>query len=322
MKHETFQEWIQLALTDELGPADRQALEEHLRTCADCRAENERLKTFRVRVRTAKPVEVTDQLLTEARQQFRATLRSELSRPSLWHRFIDAVESLVPHYRVAFGSVALLAVGFLGGYMMFASAATESFDVPSSFVQMAASTSPLEEQTRINNVQFIDSDASDGEVEFTFEAVRPVRMKGKVNDPAIQRVLTQALLTDQNPGVRLRTVNTLASQAQPQTVDHEIKGALIGALKADDNPAVRKEALSVLSRFPLDSDIKQALLHVLEFDRNAALRIEAIKVFETMRDKAEFADDAFLRALQEKMAKDDNNYIRIRARALFEEVRQ
>ena len=61
----------------------------------------------------------------------------------------------------------------------------------------------------ISNIQFIDSDPSDGEVEFTFQASKPVRLKGNVNDPKIQSVLTYAMLNEQNPGSRLNSINAM-----------------------------------------------------------------------------------------------------------------
>ncbi len=318
MTHDRFIEWLYLVRTDELDPADRQALEDHLRTCTDCRAEKERLDAFSSTLQRTRPVGITDELLTEARQQFRNALRAERLRRSWWEHVWEFLSVPIPRYAAAVGGAAVLIVGFFGGYLMVRSGQEDAAPLP--VLQTNGVSSFSDEMTRVVNLQFLDSDASDGEVEFVFELVRPARMRGRLDDPAVQRVLAQALVSDRNPGVRLRSVVTLAAQVPEQKIDPEIKAALIAAVKTDDNAAVRKEALLLLARLPVDEAIKQALLHVLEFDRNAGLRIEAVKVLETLHARSEFADDAFLRALQETMAKEENNFIQIRAKALFEET--
>jgi hypothetical protein len=102
-------------------------------------------------------------------------------------------------------------------------------------------------------VRFVNSNPNTGEVEFSFDAVKPVYMKGSVNDPDVQKILAYALLNEQNPGVRLRSVDVIGSEHLKSTGSEvEIKWALIAALKSDDNPGVRKEALAVPEKFPFD----------------------------------------------------------------------
>ena len=48
--------------------------------------------------------------------------------------------------------------------------------------------------TKITNVRFEQPAGNNGEVQFTFEAVKPVTMKGNINDPKIQMILAQAFL--------------------------------------------------------------------------------------------------------------------------------
>jgi hypothetical protein len=162
-----------------------------------------------------------------------------------------------------------------------------------------------------------------GEVEFSFEMVTPIRMKGNVNDNAVQRVLAQALLNDQNPGARLLMVSTLANQVESTRLpDVEIKAALIRAVRSDANVGVRQEALKALQKFPLDGEIKQAIIYVLRYETNPSMRIDAINYLEKPFLAAKTADQDILEALKEKMQSDENNYIRIRARNVYEEVKQ
>ncbi len=190
-------------------------------------------------------------LLQEAREDLRSAILAEPTRVSLWERFTNVIaDALAPQYQIALGAAATIAVGFFFlGYIAFKSPPSSEHELQLP-VQNAsqASLSPKEEG-QITNVKFIDSGLNSDEVEFTFDAVMPVHMKGSVNDPKIQQVLAHALLNEQNPGTRLRSVNAIASQ-QSFTVDNDVKKALIMALKSDENPGVKKEAMKVLQKFP------------------------------------------------------------------------
>jgi HEAT repeat protein len=159
---------------------------------------------------------------------------------------------------------------------------------------------------------------SDGEIEFTFDVVRPVRLKGNINDSQIQKVLAHALVNSQNPGVRLRTVNALSGQQQPLQTE-ELRAALLEAITSDANPAVRKEALTLLQKLPFDEEVKKAILHVLQNDQNSGVRIAAMMVLDQFKAQAILKDQEVLNVLREKMETDENNYIRLIARNFLEE---
>ncbi len=177
------------------------------------------------------------------------------------------------------------------------------------------------EQPRIMNLQIHQTDGGTGEVEFSFDAVTPVKMEGNINDERIQAVLAHALVTEQNPGVRLRSVNMLASQMEElKPLDRTVKRALVTAAKSDDNPAVRREALRVLNSFPFDDEIREAFLYVLVHDTNPGLRIAAINSLDSARVQASDQGPDLLKILQERMQTDNNNYVRIRAKAVLREA--
>jgi len=169
----------------------------------------------------------------------------------------------------------------------------------------------------VGNIRFIDADASDGNVEFTYEATAPVHLRGSVNDPLIQGVLSEALTDAQNPGVRLRAASLLNTDQLKQP-DADVKRALITALKMDENNGVRKQALAALQNFPFDIEIRDAWLYVLNNDSNPAMRIAAIDAVRTER----YRDPEVLRVLEEKMNTDGNEYIRYRSRAVVQEAKQ
>lgn len=322
MNHQPYREWIELALYEELSNDERQSLDQHLQSCAECRAEFEQMRLFQTTVAQVRRVEVTDQLLTEARQEFRSALRRERLKVSIWRQLAQLIDGLAsPPVRVAVGSTFMLALGFLGGYMMFRSPATNGGIAQS----MSGDTELTRGESQIANVKFTDADPSDGEIEFSFDAITPVQVKGSPNDPSIQNVLVKALTDEENPGVRLRAVSAITSpmvKIELGKKDHQVKDALINAMKHDENPAVRREALRALMKLPFDDDIKQGLLHVLANDKNEGMRIDAINLLTASKDELKSVDDKLLEILRKKAESENNNYIRLRARAVLQEVQQ
>jgi hypothetical protein len=322
MTHRQYKEWIQLSVLDELTTDERELLGRHLDECGECRAELEQLTKFTSRVHQRQLFQPTDQLLQEARQELRVALRLERMKQPIRVTLKTWWEALSSgSLRLAAGGVAMVAIGMLLGYLIFSGGDTsEGSFVGSLEIQ---ETTFSRGETRVTNVRFLASETVEGEVEFIFEAVTPIRMKGSVQDPAVQRILAQALVTEQNPGARLRTVSTLGAYAeQSNKPDQEIKAALIQALKSDGNVGVRKEALRVLQRFPMDKEIQDALLHVLRHELNPGLRIEAINILEKPVVAGQWRNEEIKNVLREKMESDQNNYIRLRARNVYEEVYQ
>jgi CheY-like chemotaxis protein len=314
MTHDAFKEKLLLYVYDDLDPEHARAISEHLRNCAECASEVQRLRKLHSALDAYRPpVSVDDRLLNEARQQLHTALVRERFRQTAWERLRSSFDAvLAPRYQLALGGIAAIAAGVLiGRYLL----------VPTSPSPAFTPQAQIPQDAHITNVRFLTSTDGTGIVEFTFDAVTPVRMKGSVDDPQIQRVLTHAILNEENPGVRLRAVSAIASPGT-EPPDREVKAALIIALKSDANAGVRKEALQTLQRFPPDSEIKDALLHTLMYDKNPGLRIAAINGLDSLRVRGGMTGQDLLRVLRNRMQTDENNYIRLRARAVLQEVTQ
>ena len=315
MNHRRYKEWVQLAACGELGEEQEKLLEGHCQTCAECRTELEALRSFTAKLPGAVPGPVVDeQLLEEARRGLRAALQHELSRPA-WRRVLREAWASFAVRRTVFalaGAAAVLA-GIVLGRVALPPVAQET---PAT----AAIARSAESEPRITNVRFLRSDPASREVEFTFDAVTPVRLRGTIDDPRIQRVLAHAMLNEENPGTRLRAVSAIAGPGS-ETTDPEIKAALIQTLNHDENAGVRREALKVLQRMPFDNEIRNAIIETLIHDKNPALRIAAINCLDSTRAASPGNQD-LLSVLREKAAKDENSYIRLKAREVLQEVNQ
>ncbi|MFI5251029.1 MAG: HEAT repeat domain-containing protein [Bacteroidota bacterium] len=322
MKHDQFKEWVQLSQYDELDTDEREMLKKHLETCDECRDEHAKLDRMNKLLSRSPAVEPDDQLLREARLELRAALRLEKKRRERWSSLNEFIGGLFfPKFAFALGGVAFIAVGiFLGRIIIPPEIQSKRIEAPGQI-----SNASLDQgNAKISNVRFLNNPRETGEVEFTFDAVTPVHIKGNVNDERVQKVLTYALLNDDNPGVRLRSVNAIGLQSNQTRVvqDQVIKNALIKALKSDENPAVRKEALKALQKFTVDDEIKKTLISVLVHDINPGIRIAVINILDSARVEGKPLDQDILDVLKQRMKSDDNNYIRIRAKEALGEVKQ
>ena len=157
-------------------------------------------------------------------------------------------------------------------------------------------------------------------VEFTFDAIKPVRVKGKLNDPDVQNVLMYSMLNEDNPGTRLNTINLISSSSQPQP-DNEIKNALLSVVKFDNNQGVRWEAIKLLKKFRFDNEIKNTMLYVLQNDSSSGMRIESMNILVQANKKGNTFSRDDLLVFRHKLQQDDNNYIRYQAQTVLKEYK-
>lgn len=321
MKNERIKELMLLSLYGELNAEDQKELDDYIRKHPDAKKEFREWKRFGTFVSEQTPPAVADDLLTDARTQLRVALRAERNRRPLRSRLRDVLTELF-RPAVALSGAGMLSLGLLLGYCSFAPSGTDPYIVLQNVGDVSNETKGPG-RTSIENIRFIDSDASDGEVEFEFSAVAPVHIKGRVDDPEIQRLLTHALLNESNAGVRLSSMQLIRDQAaSTRSVDPAIKKALITTLKTDANPGVRNEALRVLQQYGFDDTLRDALLHVIAHDENSGIRVAAINALELAKMDGNRLDDATVKALKEQIAKEENSYIRNRAVNLVKEIYQ
>jgi hypothetical protein len=319
MAHKKYKELLILQLYNELGNEEQKELDEHLKVCDECRNEKENLRKFRKSIPETVPFAEDEDLLTESRRNLRYAIRGKRKRRSVWEIIAEFRRySFQQKYKLALGSIATLAVGFFMGYLAFFPKLNDNIQ-DLGFYTIGKSVAYGAPQIR--GLKFISTNESAGEVEFTFEETIPMHVKGNMNEPRIQKLLANALINEQNPGVRLRTVNMVAENQKGKT-DDELKRALINALKYDSNPGVRKEAILVLRQLPIDNEIKEAFLYTLTHDKNSGMRIAAINSLGEAKDFGKITDMKILNVLKEREQRDDNDYIRIRAKSLLQEVKQ
>ncbi len=312
MSHDNIKELIQLALLGELNDEEMAELHKHLIECDDCQAEYDALSKYYSFIEENKGSAPYDSLLPEARTQFRAALDYEISKQPFGRKLLNSIERFFyTNKKPAWAGAFSLAAGLVIGYLISGpSGANAPFGG-----ELAQGGSE-----KITNVRFSNSLQTDGQIEFTFDAVKQIKMKGSLENPAIQKVLAQALINDQNTATRLRTVNTIADQSNKKVMaDPDVKSALISAAEHDSNPGVRRQAVMTLLELPYDSEIKNCYLNVLTNDPNSAIRMMAINGLAAANLNGHPLDEEILKVLNQKSKNDDNAYVRIRAASLMKE---
>jgi hypothetical protein len=305
-----YRDW--LPLYGDLQGRELEELDDHLAGCAECREELRHLNALGSMMEEARPPAPSPELLQEARFVLQSALRAERRPGSSLAGMLGRIGRAVrPPVRLALGGGVVFAAGFAAALLLKA---------PEAPARPPVKGADFTGVTRIENVRLVETDPVRNEVTCAFDMVRPSTLRGSVADADIQRVLLHALLNEQNPGTRLRSVNSLRGSSA--AADPEVKRAMIQALAADENPGVRQEALKALQRLPFDAEIKTALLGVLKNEKNAALRIAAINALDSAKVHEGFADGTLIEALRQSMSKDANNYVRVRSKSVLEEIKE
>ena len=309
MNHNECKELIPFYLYEELDTEKKRVFEDHIKSCTDCAGELESYKNLFADISEDSKSSIDPKLLLEARLELRGFLKAQKNKISYSNNIKDYFASFF--YKpvgLAVSGFSLLLIGLFIGYMVFSS----------PLVNEMKHNSTKSVPVRIQNINFIDSDPSDGEVEFTFETVQSDRMKGNVNDAELQKILTYGVLNEQNPGTRLNSINVINAN-QTQKPDDEIKSTLITVAKFDNNPGVRIEALKSLNKLPADEEIKNTLLYVLLNDTSAGIRIEAINGLVDASKTGINLNQKDLISLRDKIQTENNNYIRYQAKNIIKE---
>jgi hypothetical protein len=316
VKHNEYKQLLQLSLFGELKSDEQIKLKKHLLTCEECRAELKDQKNLLELIFGKQKANIEEKVLSAARYQLRGALRAEKSVSNYFGNVLGNINQFfTTPLKFALVSLTMLLLGVLIGSLFIGKSSQSEFN--GQKVSNNKLTS-LDESISISNLRFVDSDPSDGEVEFTFQASKPVRLKGKVDDPKIQSVLTYAMLNEQNPGSRLNSINAMDTEV-PIHYDQDVKNALITVVMTDENPGVRREALKLISKFPYDESVKQTLLYVITKDTVSGLRIEALNSLIQAGSQGNKLNQDDLNLFRQKLQQDDNPYIKLRSKTILQE---
>jgi hypothetical protein len=325
MEKEKFLELTYLYLMDELGEDEKVEFENTIMEDDNLRQEFESVKHLYESISENKPAEADEKLLTSARYSLMRAVRHETEEQSVKGNLLDFLKSiLISNYKFAFSGAGIFLIGLFVGYLFFISSTiNKPILVNSKQADVEKVQTEVEEGgVKISNIRIPTKIIGGGQIEVSFDAVKPISYKANVDDPFVQKLLASALVNEKNPGLRLRTVNAISSQLESEKfkIDPKIKSSLITALRNDKNPAVRREALNALTKFPFDKDIRDAYLSVLSNDKNSGMRVAAINALTQLKVDGAAFDEKIINELSKKAENDESNFIRLRAASLVQEV--
>ena len=326
MNIEKFIEQAHLYLMDELTNEEKVEFENAMMENDEFRNEFDSIKQLYETITENRPAEVDEKLLVSARNSLMRAVRAEADKVPAKNKILEWLKNIfVVNYKFALGGAGMMVMGVFIGYLFFSTGIVQRsiINTPHSIDIDKVESGVESGDVKITNIRIPTSLTGKGQIEVSFDAIKPISYKGNADDPFIQKLLASSLVTEKNPGLRLRTVNTIANQLETQTtkVDPKVKNALVTALKVDNNPAVRREALNALIRFPFDNDIRDAYLFVLSNDHNSGMRVAAINALAQLKVDGTSLDEKILNVLNRKAENDESDFIRLRAASLVQEVK-
>jgi len=168
-------------------------------------------------------------------------------------------------------------------------------------------------ESNISNIESIQYNPSTRQVSIILSTVNDVMIEGDVEKPEIQRILAQALMTEERPNFRLKTVRALQNT---NTLDEKVIYTLREVIDKEENPGIRLKAVKLLTSIPITPTIKEILTKVLVRvflnDSNSAIRIEAFKGLSKI-DNGSVVPSIFNAAKN-----DSSEYIRSKAKQILE----
>jgi len=310
MNCESVTKLIPLYFYGELSPEDEDPLEQHLDSCAACRREAELQRSVAAAV-DRREMLPSAALLAECRHDLmRAVYRNEMPavRPSPtatpWSHFRDGFAALFPpllRWRMPLGAMALVALGFASARLT-APGAGGSFS--------AASMVPDNIISSVRSVMPVSDGGHSGEVRITLDETQRRVVSGQLNEPNIQRLMLAAAHDENNPGLRVESVEILKSH----TDSSEVRSLLLNRLAQDPNPGVRLKALDGLKPFTGDPEVRKVLAQVLLGDDNPGVRIQVVDALTA------HTDDNMVGVLQSVVQKEDNTYVRRRCEKALKDM--
>jgi Putative zinc-finger len=298
--------WVQqnvvLYVYDELADDARHELEQHIERCRDCAAEVESTRKFRAEFAQFAPQEPSPSFLAASRMRLQEALETA-EQGGWWSRLVfDPVHWLNQVRFAPALAAAIFIIGFAGGI------ATTYKMVPREVARDSGKDSGPAQLGSVSGIESISQEPGSNQVTVKYQTVSPQEARGSLSDPNIEQLLLFAARNNFNPGVRLNSVDLLTQQP----TNAHVREALLYALRYDSNTGIRLKAIDSLGPYVKDDvQVRDAMLESLMSDANPGVRIEALRLLEPAR-----ADSSVRIVLQRLAEKDENRYIRSRARTL------
>ena len=292
---------------DEVTDAERVAMDAHIADCSACSEqlaqERKLLDAVGLQVQPADLLDTAGVLLAQCRSELAEKI-DELAAPARkerWHPFGWARRWMA--LRPAWSAAALVVFGVALGTQLLPWLQTAN-DVAGPAVNVLAAPKLSDEQLSKMAVAGIRvspaPDAASENIQVDLSAEQPMVLSGNIDDNDMRRVLTFIVGNSErfDAGVRLECLDALKSR----TDDAQVRQALLGAAREDQNAAVRMKALDSLRDVADDEEVRQAVLDILTHDASPGVRVAAVNLL--VRAVEEISPDAPASADDSELSRD------------------
>jgi hypothetical protein len=308
-----------LYLYDELGADQRAALESHLASCEACRQSLEQSRGLIDLLREQPAVNPAPDLLVHCRQRLEEALDQEqMGWRALFRAWLPPAAAAHPARAVT--AFTLIALGFSLGWIIRPRVGALAGRPQGGAASLATSQMAGGDLggARINSISQVEPDPETGKVQITLNAEKRVTMEGSLDNPHIRDVMVYALKSYDNPGIRLDTLSALSKNSK----DPMVRDALLYALEHDKNAGVRLEALRTVSKDAWSSDAAHAFLGAAENDDNLGVREAAIDSLVSHIPAQVGGDDDLVPGLQHLATEDSDRYVRVKSIEALQQMGQ
>lgn len=272
---------------EEIPEKIKKEIEAHLSRCIRCAEIWENQQILSKAIKSLPEVSIDEDHIPTLHANIMNSVHREMFRESTQHSRFHVPAGTFRYVAVA---VATLAIGIVLGNFIGGPGDTGSVDTPLA----SANFNELLKNQSLTDIRIEQVDHTTGELVISAARKDNLTLTGNISDPEIQKVLAYALVSDQNPGTRLRSVKLM----EGVTTSDAIQQALISSVLNDENQGVRQRALRALAQYPINDDLRNTYLNVISNDPSPALRIEAIQIL--MQDEDPGTRTAVLNASEEE----------------------
>ena len=297
-------DWVQqnitLYLYGELADDARHEVEQHIARCTACAAELAEQQEFQTQMSALPVEEPSASFLAASRMRLQEALEQVHPKQAWYQRFAFDPTAWLRQVRFSPAlATAIFMIGFGGGLGAMYKAL---HNIPP--------VSPeIHQEASIGGITSIEHDPATNNVKLKYDRVFPESMQGTVSDPRVQAMLLATLRSNENPGLRLNSMDALADKMENPTV----RDTVTYALRSDSNPGVRLHALDALGAYVKDDiRVRNAVLEALLNDSNPGVRGGALHSLEPVK-----TDSSVRMALQQLAKEDPSDYIRTESKRVL-----
>ncbi len=298
-------DWVQqniaLYLYGELADDARHEVEQHIGRCQACAAELAEQQAFQSEMNSFPVEEPSASFLAASRMRLQEALEQTQPNRAWYQRLAFDPAAWLRQVRFSPAlATAIFIVGFGGGLGAMYQSMHRNVIV----------TKPQEvSEASIGGITSVEKDPSSNTVKVQYDQVMPGSVQGTANDPKVQNLLLYTAKNNENPGLRLNSVDALSDK----TDDPRVRETLTYALRFDSNPGVRLHALDGLGVYVKeDIRVRNAVLEALLNDSNLGVRSGALHSLEPVK-----TDSSVRMALQQLAKEDPSDYIRAESKRVL-----